>query len=42
MKTKRNLFAAFGWVVWKALAIVGLPYAVRKVRDRHDETGEPS
>lgn len=39
MKTKRNLFAALGWLVWKTLAVVGIPYAVKKVRDRR-EPGE--
>jgi hypothetical protein len=31
---KRDVFAGFGWVVWKGLALIGLPLAKRKVKDR--------
>lgn len=34
MAAKRNVFAAFGWFVWKLLALVGLPLARRKIADR--------
>ncbi|WP_370247899.1 hypothetical protein [Nocardioides sp.] len=34
---KRNLFAVLGWIVWKLLAIVGVPAAKKKVRQRGDE-----
>ena len=27
-RPKRNLFALLGWVVWKLLALVGLPLAL--------------
>ncbi|GAA4111659.1 hypothetical protein GCM10022215_07550 [Nocardioides fonticola] len=31
---KRNLFAVLGWIVWKLLALVGLPAAKRKLAER--------
>lgn len=31
---KRNLFTVLGWVVWKALALIGLPIAKKKLDDR--------
>jgi len=31
---KRNVFAMIGWVVWKILALVGLPAAKKKVASR--------
>jgi len=31
---KRNLFTALGWVVWKALSLVGLPLAKKKLDER--------
>lgn len=33
-RPKRNLFALLGWIVWKLLALVGLPYAKRKLEER--------
>ncbi|WP_370287690.1 hypothetical protein [Nocardioides sp.] len=30
---KRNLFAVLGWIVWKLLALVGLPMAKKKVQE---------
>lgn len=30
-RPKRNLFALLGWLVWKLLALFGLPYAKRKL-----------
>jgi hypothetical protein len=30
---KRNLFALLGWIVWKLLALVGIPYAKRKLEE---------
>ncbi len=33
-RPKRNLFALLGWIVWKLLALVGLPYAKRKLDER--------
>lgn len=39
MKPKRNAFAALGWLAWKALAAIGLPYAKNKIRgDRGSRT----
>lgn len=32
-RPKRNLFALLGWVVWKLLALVGLPLAKRKLEE---------
>ena len=32
-RTKRTLFSAFGWIVWKALALVGLPMAKKKIAE---------
>jgi hypothetical protein len=37
---KRNVFAGFGWVVWKLLALVGVPIAVRKVKERAAARGD--
>jgi hypothetical protein len=34
VKAKRHLFAGLGWVVWKALALVGIPLAKRKLEAR--------
>lgn len=34
MSAKRNAFAALGWLVWKLLALVGLPIAKRKIEER--------
>ena len=31
MAAKKNLLTALGWLVWKLLASVGLPYAKRRV-----------
>ncbi|MFY0409685.1 hypothetical protein [Solicola sp. PLA-1-18] len=31
---KRNLFTLLGWVVWKLLALVGLPVAKKKLEER--------
>ncbi|MBD8606803.1 MULTISPECIES: hypothetical protein [unclassified Aeromicrobium] len=31
---KRNLFTVLGWIVWKALALVGLPIARKKLDER--------
>lgn len=28
---KRNAFAVLGWILWKILALVGLPYAKKKI-----------
>ena len=33
-RTKRNLFALLGWLLWKLLALVGLPVAKRKLDER--------
>lgn len=33
-RTKKNLFAALGWVAWTALSKVGVPYARRRVQQR--------
>ncbi len=33
-RPKRNLFAALGWIVWKILALVGLPLAKKKLDER--------
>lgn len=34
MTARRNAFAALGWLVWKLLALIGLPVAKRKVEQR--------
>lgn len=34
-RTKRNLFAMLGWVVWKILALIGLPLARKKLADQN-------
>lgn len=31
---KRNLFAVLGWIAWKLLALVGVPAAKKKLRER--------
>lgn len=31
---KRNLFAVLGWIVWKLLALFGVPAAKKKVSER--------
>ena len=31
---KRNLFAVLGWIVWKLLALVGVPAAKKKLQER--------
>ena len=31
---KRNLFTVLGWIVWKALALIGLPIARKKLDER--------
>lgn len=31
--TKRTLHATLGWIVWKVLAIVGLPMAKKKIAE---------
>jgi hypothetical protein len=36
-RPKRNLFALLGWIVWKLLALVGLPVAKRKLEERRHE-----
>lgn len=33
-RPKRTRFALLGWVVWKLLAVVGLPIAKRKLEGR--------
>lgn len=33
-KPKRNLFTVLGWIVWKLLALVGLPMAKKKIDER--------
>lgn len=33
-RPKRTLFALLGWIVWKLLALVGLPYAKRRLEER--------
>lgn len=33
-KPKRNLFAILGWIVWKLLALFGVPAAKRKLEER--------
>ncbi len=30
---KRNVFAALGWVVWQALAQIGVPMAKNKIKN---------
>lgn len=32
-RAKKNLFTLLGWLVWKLLALVGLPMAKRKLKD---------
>ncbi|MEH3034111.1 MAG: hypothetical protein PGN07_08750 [Aeromicrobium erythreum] len=32
-RPKRNLFALLGWIVWKLLAIIGIPYAKKKIEE---------
>lgn len=32
-RPKRNAFALLGWIVWKLLALVGLPAAKRKLEE---------
>lgn len=32
-RTKRDLFTALGWIVWKILALVGLPMAKKKIAE---------
>ncbi len=32
-RPKRNLFALLGWIVWKLLALVGVPYAKKKIEE---------
>ncbi len=32
-RPRRNLFALLGWIVWKLLALVGLPYAKRRLEE---------
>ncbi|MCR4512141.1 hypothetical protein [Aeromicrobium sp. 50.2.37] len=32
-RPKRNAFALLGWIVWKLLALVGLPMAKRKLEE---------
>lgn len=34
MAAKKNALAAVGWVVVKLLAVVGVPYAKKKVANR--------
>ena len=36
--TKRTLFSVLGWLVWKLLALVGLPAAKRRLQDRGGNT----
>ena len=31
---KRNLFAVLGWIVWKLLALFGIPAAKKKLQER--------
>lgn len=38
-RPKRNLFALLGWIVWKLLAIVGLPYAKKKIEENRRHRG---
>ena len=33
-RPKRNLFTFLGWLVWKLLALVGLPLAKKKLDER--------
>jgi len=40
--TKRNLFAGFDWLVWKDLALVGIPLAVKKVKERATSHSTPT
>lgn len=32
-RPRRNAFALLGWIVWKLLALVGLPLAKRKLEE---------
>ena len=32
-RPKRNAFALLGWIVWKLLALVGLPMAKRRLEE---------
>lgn len=32
---KRNIFAIFGWIIWKLLALVGVPAAKRRLEERN-------
>ncbi|GAB3664968.1 hypothetical protein GCM10027596_30310 [Nocardioides korecus] len=41
-RTKRNLFTLLGWVLWKLLALVGLPIARRKLDERREARGHGS
>ena len=34
---KRNFFTALGWLVWKLLALVGLPIAQKKLEERRSK-----
>ena len=36
---KRNLFAVLGWIVWKLLALVGVPAAKRRLEQRSSSRG---
>ncbi len=42
MKPKRNAFAAVGWVVWKLLAAVGVPYAKKEISSGRGRPGPRS
>ncbi|MHA3705096.1 hypothetical protein ACXR2U_23235 [Jatrophihabitans sp. YIM 134969] len=39
MSAKRNAFVALGWLVWKLLALVGVPVARRKLEERRVAQG---
>lgn len=40
MSAKKNAFAALGWLVWKLLALIGVPVARRKLEERqHARSG---
>ncbi|WP_268750719.1 hypothetical protein [Aeromicrobium sp. Root495] len=32
-RPKRNAFAFLGWIVWKLLALIGLPMAKKKIQE---------
>lgn len=34
-RPKRNAFALLGWIVWKLLALVGLPMAKKKIDEKN-------